>query len=159
LGQSGFGRGKNHEGNFNMFAKTFSIRRRCLTVCAVATLGLGLTTPVLAQPGYGDYSHDPETLSGVTVTAPRHTTRDAATGAPIEWASTSRVVRYDDLDLSRRWGVRELRVRIARAARSACDELDTTYPVDAPNNPPCVRNAIRNALADSPIADYVEAER
>ena len=142
-----------------MPAKTFSIRRCCLTACAVAALGLGLTTPVIAQPGYGDYSHDPDTMSGVTVTAPRHATRDAATGAPIEWASTSRVVRYGDLDLSRGWGVRALRVRIARAARSACDELDATNPIDAPDNPPCVRNAIRNALADSPLADYAEAER
>ena len=45
-----------------MPAKTSPIRRRCLTVCAMAALGLGLTTPVIAQPGYGDYSHDPDTL-------------------------------------------------------------------------------------------------
>jgi UrcA family protein len=142
-----------------MFVKTSPMVRRCLTTCAATALALAMAAPVAAQPGYGHYDNDPDTLGGVTVTAPRHQERDSATGAPIEWASTSRVVRYGDLDLSRRWGVHELRVRIARAARSACDELDTTHPIDAPNNPPCVRNAIRSALADSPIADYVEVER
>jgi UrcA family protein len=142
-----------------MSPKTSPIVRRCLTASAAIALGFAVTAPVSAQPGYNHYDNDPDTLAGVVVTAPRHQQRDSATGAPVEWVSTSRVVRYGDLDLSRRWGVRELRVRIERAARSACDELDATYPISASDNPPCVRDAIRNALANSPIGEYAEADR
>lgn len=133
-----------------MSAMTFPILGRCLSVAAVAALGLAVAAPAAAQPGYGHYDNDPDTMSGVTVTAPRHQERDTATGAPIEWVSTSRVVRYGDLDLRRPWGVRELHARIARAARSACDALDDAYPITAPDSPPCVRNAIRQAMYDLP---------
>jgi UrcA family protein len=136
-----------------MSATTFPMAPRRLSLCAAA-LGLALAAPAAAQPGqYGD---DPYTLSGVTVTAPAHHQRDSATGAPIEWVSTSRVVRYGDLDLGRRWGVRELRARVERAARSACNELDSAYPIAASDTPPCVRDAVRQAMASAPIGEYAE---
>ncbi|HEX4182423.1 MAG TPA: UrcA family protein [Caulobacteraceae bacterium] len=121
-----------------------------LKTCAAAAFGLALAGPAAAQPYHSPYDDDPYTTSGITVTAPPSTERDAATGAPIEWVSASRVVRYDDLDLNRGWGVRELRARIARAARSACDELDNAYPITASDSPPCVRNAIRQAMYEVP---------
>ena len=123
---------------------------RIVKLCAATALGLAIAGPAGAQPGYYDDSglYYP---GGVTVTAPPSHQRDSATGAPIEWVSASRVVYYDDLDLSQYWGVRELRARVARAARAACDELDTAYPIDAPNNPPCVREAIRDAMDRTPI--------
>ena len=139
-----------------MSPNTSPMVRRCLTACAATALALAVTAPVAAQPGYSHYDGDPDTMSGVVVTAPRHQQRDSATGAPIEWVSTSRVVRYGDLDLSRRWGVHELRVRIERAARSACDELDTAYPVSASDTPPCVRDAVRDAMAQAPIGDEMD---
>jgi UrcA family protein len=124
-----------------------------LSVAAAAAFGLALTTSAAqAQSGYG-YENDPYTLGGVTVTAPRLHERDSATGAPTEWVSTSRAVRYGDLDLSQPWGMHELRVRVARAARSACDELDNAYPNTASDNPPCVRTAIRQAMYSVPGGD------
>ena len=133
---------------------------RRVALCAAVGVGLAVAAPTLAsaQPGYDrdGYDRDATTTSGVTVTAPRYRERDSATGAPIEWVSASRVVRYGDLDLSRGWGVRVLRARIARAARSACDQLDAQYPISAADNPPCVREAVREAMANSPIGEYAD---
>jgi len=120
------------------------------TCAAALAFGLAAALPVAAQPGYGPYDDDANTTSGIVVTAPPYHERDSATGAPIEWVSASRVVRYGDLDLNRRWGRRELHARIVRAARSACDELDQAYPVTAPDSPPCVRSAVRQALYQIP---------
>lgn len=133
-----------------MYANTSSIVRRGLALAAGAAFGLTLASSAAAQP-YGDrYDNDPSTMSGIVVTAPPSTERDSATGAPIEWVSASRVVRYGDLDLSRHWGRHELHARIERAARSACDELDSAYPVTAADSPPCVREAVRQAMYEIP---------
>ena len=135
-----------------MSVNTPRIVRVCLGCCAAAGLALTLATPAGAQPGdYDRYDTGPSYPGGVTVTAPPFRERDSATGAPIEWVSASRAVRYDDLDLSRSWDAHVLRARVARAARAACDQLDAFYPIDAPNNPPCVRNAIRDAMDRTPI--------
>jgi UrcA family protein len=136
-----------------MSALASPIVRRCVKTCTLAALGLAMAAPVAAQPGYGRYDDDPSTVSGIVVTAPPSSARDSATGAPIEWASASRVVRYGDLDLSRRWGVRELHARIERAARSACDELDSAYPLTASDSPPCVHDAVRQAMYQIPQGD------
>ena len=125
-----------------------------LGVAAAAAFGLALTTSAAqAQPNDVRYDNDPYTLGGVTVTAPRFHERDSTTGAPAEWVSTSRAVRYGDLDLSQPSGMHELRVRVARAARSACDELDSAYPNTAPDSPPCVRTTIRQAMYSVPGGD------
>ena len=136
-----------------MSAFTSPLARRCAKVSVVAAFGLATASAAAAQPGYGRYDNDPSTVSGIVVTAPPHSERDSATGAPIEWSSASRVVRYGDLDLSRRWGVRELHARIERAARSACDELDSAYPLTASDSPPCVREAVRQAMYQIPSDD------
>ena len=100
------------------------------------------------------YSLNQETRFGdVIVRAPRRAGRDSATGAPIETAVAQREVRYDDLDLNSRWGAHELRVRIDRAARDACDEIDQRYTVIDTDDTSCVRRAVQDALYQTPIAD------
>jgi UrcA family protein len=144
-----------------MSAKTSSILGRTLLgACAAAAFGLAAAASANAQPGYDRYDDDPaiaSTLGGVTVIAPRRAERDPATGAPIERVSAHRIVRYDDLDLRRDWGVRALHARIERAARSACDELDSAYPITASDSPPCVRDAVRRAMYEVPVS-YSEDE-
>jgi UrcA family protein len=122
---------------------------RGLVACATAALAIAAASPAPAQPAsdrYDDEAGVTTTLGGVTVIAPRRAERDSATGAPIETVLASRVVRYDDLDLSRPWGMRALHARVERAARSACDELDSRYPITASDSPPCVRTAVRQAM-------------
>lgn len=136
-----------------MTSRMSSLMRCCASLGAAAAFGLTAAASASAQPGYGRYDDDPYTTSDVVVTAPRHAERDSATGAPIEWTSTSRVVRYGDLDLNREWGQRELHARIVRAARSACDELDRAYPITASDSPPCVRDAVRQAMYQIPTSD------
>jgi UrcA family protein len=110
--------------------------------------------PAYDQPGYQQqsYSYDePNTVGDVVVRAPRRERRDSATGAPIEWVSTSRVVRYDDLDLSTGWGAHVLRERVSRAAHDACGELDARYVTIDSDDSSCVRSAVHDALYQTPI--------
>jgi len=101
------------------------------------------------------YSGDePTTVGDVIVRAPRRERRDPATGAPIELVSASRVVRYDDLDLSTGWGAHILRERVSHAARDACNELDDRYVTVDSDDQACVRNAVRDALYQTPLGDY-----
>lgn len=103
-------------------------------------------------PGYDqgyDYGPAPgyvHETDGVTVYAPRYVGRSATTGAPIEVVRASRVVNYSDIDPYTDWGAHVLRTRIERAARSACDQLDQEYPISTADNPPCVDQAVRNAM-------------
>ncbi len=131
-----------------------------LALCAAAAAGLALAAPGLpaqAQSygyGYDRYAGGPD----LTVTAPREE-RDPATGLPYERVYASRVVSYADLNLNARWGVRELRARVVRAARDACDELDNSgIAINAPDDPPCVSTAVRRAMYQAPIPDYFDGE-
>ena len=127
---------------------------RGLACAAVAAVGLtALAGGASAQPyDDEDYGYAPPTASADVIVhaRPRSLGRDSATGAPIEWVSASRVVRYDDLDLSRRWGVREFRARVVHAAQDACTELDDNYLVTTPDDKVCVRSAVRRALHEVP---------
>jgi UrcA family protein len=117
---------------------------------AAASLAI-CATPVIshAQGDYDQYANSSlDETAGVTVYAPRYMDRDAASGAPIERVSTSRVVEYGDLDINTDWGSRILHRRIVRAAREACDQLDTQYPLTSQDSPPCVQTAVRNAMYD-----------
>jgi UrcA family protein len=129
-----------------MSANTSPTLLRGSLVAAMAALGLACAGPLHAQPvdDYG-YDNDASTVGGVVVTAPHHE-RYGHNGAPIETVSTSRVVDVSDLDLTSRWGWREMRQRITTVARQECDQLDTMYPIAADDNPPCVRTAVRHAL-------------
>ncbi len=124
---------------------------------AVAAAGMALVTaPAMAQP----YPYGPdETTVGEIVVSPPVLGRSAI-GAPIRLVSTSRVVRFGDLDLGAPWGRHELRVRIERAARNACDDLEARYPVTADDSPDCYRTAVRNAMVDAEdLTGYAVASR
>lgn len=132
---------------------------RYLALCAAAAAGLALVVPTLpahAQP-YDAYDAGPS--NDITVYASPRAGRDPYTGAPYERVETSRVVSYADLDLNARWGVRELRARVVRAARDACDELENdSTMITAPDDPPCVSTAVRRAMYQAPIPDYFQED-
>lgn len=121
-----------------------------LMAVAGGALAISAAAPAQAQPSYD--TERPSDVGDIVVRAPRNLDRSPTTGAPYERVSASRVVRYDDLDLRTDRGVNRLKARITRAANSACDELDNTYPGSAPDDPPCVRTAVRNAMHRIPIA-------
>jgi UrcA family protein len=127
------------------------------TTAVGVVAAFGLAASVQAQPDY-DSSYDYAT-GDLVVHAPRHQERSWS-GAPIVVARTSRVVEISDLDLSTRWGVRELRNRVERAAYDACDELNNTpglVPADDYDNVDCVHRAVDDAMAQAPIT-YVDYE-
>jgi UrcA family protein len=134
-----------------------------LALCATAAAGLALAAPGLPAQAK-DYGYDngqyADEDSGVTVTAePRlREYRDPYTGAPYERVTASRVVSYADLDLNSRWGVRELKARVQRAAEDACDELENSNTISAPDDPPCVPTAVGRAMYRVPMPDYFRHE-
>jgi len=126
-----------------------------------AATGLTLAAaPALAQ-SYGDDGYVYQTdVPSVTVYAPRHAPRDAATGAPYEVVRATRVVDTHDLDLSTDWGMHALNVRVDRAAREACDEINYRFQgtVDE-DNTSCVRRAEDRALSEVHNAVYYGDDR
>ena len=99
-----------------------SLRKNGLTVGLVAvSLGLG-TAAATAQA----YSNGP--TESVIVAAPRLHVDSAPLNGPLERASLSIPVRYDDLNLLTRRGARELRGRVWRTAHEVCDRLADAYP-------------------------------
>ena len=110
-------------------------------ILSVSALALA-AHPSKAQDGYDDrYAERAD--DGVTINAPRHRTGEY--GAPIEWVSTHRVVRFYDLDVDTPRGARELNNRISFAARTACDDLGSMYPVTADDSPDCYGMAMNRA--------------
>jgi UrcA family protein len=158
-----------------------SFVRLSLPLLAAAGLSVGLAAPAQAQyaddppyayappapayyppppayypPAAAAYAPPPAyaapTVGEVIIRAPyRRSERDAATGAPVERVSASRVVSYTDLDLTTDWGVHELHYRIVRAAQDACDSIDRHYDVMEPGDRECVANAVRDAMHQAPI--------
>ncbi|MBS0412063.1 MAG: UrcA family protein [Proteobacteria bacterium] len=130
-----------------MTINTAALIKRGLMGAAAGAFSLGLAAiPAHAQDTY--YDNDDQSVEGVTVTAPREVGRSAI-GAPIEAVSASRVVDYRDLDVGSDWGARELKVRIQRAAASACDQLDRDYPNTVDDGNDCYRDAVRHGLQDA----------
>jgi UrcA family protein len=87
------------------------------------------------------------TGSGIIVTAPRRVGRSAI-GAPIELVSSSRAVNIRDIDIMSARGQLELNRRITTAARDACRDLQTRYPIGTPDARTCERNAVDSARAE-----------
>lgn len=91
--------------------------------------------------------------AAITVTAPRARTtgRNPATGAPIQTITTQSLVYIDDLDLRTKAGRDVLDVRVAAAAKEACDWLNEVYPATPLSVPAsqadCRTDAIRTAQA------------
>ncbi len=134
-----------------MTFNTSSFARRALCGVAASVVGLGLSVlPAHAQdPYYHDSSYDQDTdyttLEGVTVSPPRVIGRSAI-GAPIELVQAHRVVTYRDLDLTSGYDAHILKVRIERAARSACDELSNRYDAYDGDGRDCYRDAVRDGM-------------
>ncbi len=135
---------------------------------SVAALGLSFAGHAAAQPYYDqpsydqrDYDDDSSTVGEIVVT-PDYRYGRSENGIPTERVYARRVVNFEDLDLSTRWGVHELHSRIVRAATDACNELDTLYPsglypVDSSDGD-CRARAIRHAWAQAPIGEDVDAD-
>lgn len=128
------------------------MRMRTKTLSIAGAIGFAfVATSAGAQDsqyyGYAPYGGPPEE---VIVTPPPYGPTRGHLGGPIEDVSLSRAVRYDDLDLTSRWGVRRLRQRIAFEARTLCRQLDTMYPVSADDaggwNGRCYNRAYERAM-------------
>jgi UrcA family protein len=91
------------------------------------------------------YSGGP--TESVIVAAPRLRVDSTPVNGPLERASLSMTVRYDDLNLLTRRGERALRGRIWRTANEVCDRLADAYPgYELATDTPCVRAAYENAM-------------
>ena len=89
-----------------------------------------------------------DSLTGVTVTAPRFIGREA-NGTPIERVSMSATVRVADLDLNTPQGVGELNKRVREVAASLCKTLEADYPIGTPEYTACIKEAIKVASAQT----------
>jgi UrcA family protein len=149
-----------------MFRRISSLLLSGCAATAAAALGLSFALQASAQPYYdqpapaSDYASDDAAEVGGVVVTPSYGPDRTVDGIPTERVYASRVVPFDDLDLSTGWGVRELHYRVARAATDACDQLDRQwpqglYPIDS-NDGNCRARAIRHAMAEAPITypDY-----
>ncbi|MBS0412064.1 MAG: UrcA family protein [Proteobacteria bacterium] len=128
---------------------------RALIGAAAGALGLGLASAALAQAGYDETGP----VEGVTVTPFRkghsahdHSAHDgrAGIGGPIEEqpvsVNTSRFVGFSDLDLRSRRDAYMLRVRIERAAHSACDDLAAQPGAEDQDSAYCYADAVDDGL-------------
>lgn len=128
----------------------------CLGLAAAASVAVAaVPAPASAQSDYSQgggydegYQGPPDEVGAVTVYASPRLGHDAATGAPYELVSASRVVDYSDLDPYSAYGAHVLRVRIQRAAEDACNQIDAEYPNTTDDQPPCVRTAVQRAMYD-----------
>ena len=130
----------------------------CIGVATISSLAF-IAAPAQAQPAYaGDgYAYSTNAPS-VTVYAPRRFDRDSATGADIDVVQASRVVDTQDLDLSTNWGMHALNVRVDRAAREACNEIDRRYPDTVlDDNATCVSHAVDRAMGEVQDTLYDES--
>jgi UrcA family protein len=137
------------------------------TGCATSVLALSFAGQVSAQPYYDrpDYDqsdYDTGAHVGEVIVRPTYRNERSENGIPTERVYASRVVHFDDLDLSTGWGVHELHSRVVRAATDACNELDRLYPqglypIDS-NDGDCRARAIRHAMADAPIGEAADAD-
>jgi len=89
-----------------------------------------------------------DSLTGVTVTAPRFIGREA-NGTPIERVSISATVRVADLDLKTPQGVGELNKRVRDVAASLCMRLEADYPIGSPEYTACVKQAVAAASSQT----------
>lgn len=93
-------------------------------LCGAAALAI-LGAPAIAEQAG---------IQEVTVIAERPTTTvvgRTSSGAAIELLELRHRVSYADLNLATHSGATDLEKRVSNAAKSACDELDKLYPLEA----------------------------
>ena len=143
-----------------MTFNTVNLAKRALCGVAAGAFSLSLAAiPAHAQDSYyGDRSYDDgryaqssyddeNTVEGITVRPHHRVVGRSAIGAPIEEITASRVVSYRDLDLSSDYDAHILKVRIERAAQSACDELSNRADVLDSDSSDCYHDAVRDGLS------------
>ena len=112
-------------------------------LCVAVLGGSCATGSALAQTS--PYSGGP--TESVVVAAPRLRADTSPLNGPLEKASISMSVRYDDLNLLTYRGARALRWRVWRTALEVCEPLADAYPVyEMTTEKPCVRTAYENAM-------------
>jgi UrcA family protein len=97
-----------------------------------------------------------QSTTEIVVEAPRiqATGERSSIGAPIDIISVTHRVSYKDIDISTNSGAKVLETRIDTAAKAACKEIDTLYPLRTPmpGSPPCEKTAFDRAMVQARIA-------
>lgn len=118
---------------------------RTAVLVSVAAALLAGASALAQQSPYGNGPTE-----SVIVVAPRLHADTPPLNGPLEKASLSMNVRYDDLNLLTRRGARTLRARVWRTANEVCDRLAEAYPVyELSTARPCVREAYENAMVQA----------
>jgi UrcA family protein len=98
-----------------------------------------------------DASAADTSVSGeVTVQAERPTAKvvgRSQIGAPVTFVEVQHRVRYSDLDLSIPSNAKVLKTRVRDAARGACADLDSLYPLTTNGSDDCSAKAEEKAMA------------
>jgi UrcA family protein len=116
-----------------------------LLAAGVAGTGLAMSSSGASAQDYGTpYATVP--TNSVIVTAPRYRHDHNYLNTPPENVSLSLPVRYDDLNLRTREGVRELHRRVHIVAGQVCGQLIDMYPVGVDSDATCYRNAVAEAM-------------
>ncbi|HEX3809180.1 MAG TPA: UrcA family protein [Rhizomicrobium sp.] len=92
-----------------------------------------------------DYGYQNGPTEEVQVIAPQLNSGYTPLNGPLEKASLSVPVRYDDLNLRTRRGARELHLRVQAAAQGVCMQLADVYPVQEAQGTSCYKAALQNA--------------
>ncbi len=79
----------------------------------------------------------------------RHEIGRDSSGVPTELIQLNRRVGYGDLNLTKYSDVTKLKNRISTTARHACKSLAEMYPLVAPNNPDCVKDATEGGMKEA----------
>ncbi len=66
-------------------------------------------------------------------------------GAPIDIITVTHRVTYKDIDINTRLGAQVLETRVKDSAKAACKEIDTLYPLTAPDSD-CEKTAVDKAM-------------
>lgn len=76
-------------------------------------------------------------------------------GIPTEEVSVTRRVSYADLDLGTYAGAMMLKQRVRKAAELSCKQIDELYPLEQPNAPSCISDAV--AAANPQVESVITA--
>jgi UrcA family protein len=119
-------------------------------------LSLALVAAALAMASGAAVAQQTPSSMEIVVEAPRveRTAERGSSGAPIDIISVTHRVSYKDIDISTSSGAKVLETRIDTAAKAACKEIDTLYPLrtPAPNSPPCEKTAFDRAMVQARAA-------
>jgi len=75
-----------------------------------------------------------------------------SSGIPVELVQLTRRVNYSDLNLATHSGAVALEQRINDTAQEACKQLDKLYPLSAPAQVSCVKDAVAGAMSQANLA-------